>query len=160
MGYHVTILRSQNGQISPISKSEIESLIGSFPGSNIAPDKRNKDILNIVISKGGKEVSWLTFDDGELWTKNPEGEEIQVMIDIASQLGARVRGDEFETYISPSETYFDQYDLIEKQKAEAEQADFFRSEAHTNLNIKRAIILIFMVVAGIAFVIGKMFEAR
>lgn len=161
MGYHVSILRrTRDGQPHPITKSEIESFIHSLPGSSIHPDERNKNILNIVISKSGKEVSWLTFsDDGELWAKNPEEAEIQVMIDIASQLGARVRGDEYETYISPSETYFDKNDLVEKEKAEAESVELLRSAGHTQLNIKRAIILIFIVLGGIAFIIGKMFEA-
>lgn len=161
MGYHVSILRrTRDGQLHPITKSEIESLIESLPGSSIHPDVRNKNILNIVISKGGKEVSWLTFNnEGELWAKNPEEAEIQVMIDIASQLGARVRGDDFETYISPSKTYFDKNDLNEKEKAEAESVELLRSAGQTQLNIKRAIILFFIVLGAIAFIIGKLFEA-
>lgn len=51
MGYHVTILRTRDGQLNPITKSEIESLLRSLPGSTINPDTRNNDVLNIVIKK-------------------------------------------------------------------------------------------------------------
>jgi hypothetical protein len=47
----------------------------------------------------------LTWQDGEIWTQNPDDDTFQLMIELAQALGARVRGDELETYRSVSETY-------------------------------------------------------
>jgi len=45
------------------------------------------------------------LDEGKLWVKNPSASFLATMIELAEKLSARVRGDEFETYRSPDETY-------------------------------------------------------
>lgn len=82
------------------------------------------------------------------------------MLEIASQLGARVRGDEYETYRSPTETYFDPEDLEEKKKAEKESRALLREEFRLQQKIKWGFILAFLLLAATAFVLGKMFEAH
>ena len=47
----------------------------------------------------------LIWKNGEIWTKNPDRETLQVMLDLAERLKARVRGDELETYRTPEEIY-------------------------------------------------------
>jgi hypothetical protein len=47
---------------------------------------------------------WLTYGQGEVVVKNPDEPTIAKMIAIAGQLGARVEGDDGETYGEPGET--------------------------------------------------------
>lgn len=155
MGYHVAILRTRNGQTIPITKSEVDSLVASLPGSRIQLDERNKNVLNVVITKDGKDVSWLAFQDGKLWTKNPEDNEIQVMIDIAKQLGARVRGDEFETFHTPTETFSHPDDKLNIQRAEESAKQIRKTARSKQLRLNLALILIFLLLAGVATYYSK-----
>lgn len=82
------------------------------------------------------------------------------MLEIASRLGARVRGDEYETYRSLTETYFDPEDLEEKKKAEEESRELLRKEFRLQQKIKWGLILAFLLLAAITFAIGKMFETH
>lgn len=155
MGYHVTILRTQNGRSVPITRTEVDSLLASLPGSRIHPDERNEDVLNVVIAKDGKDVSWLAFRDGELWTKNPEDDEIQVMIDIATRLGARVRGDEFETFRTPTETFFHPDDKHDIQRAEESTKQLRKAAQRRQWILNLLLILIFLLLAGVANYLSK-----
>lgn len=155
MGYHVAILRTRNGQRIPITENEVDSLVASLSGSRIKLDERNKNVLNVVIAKDGKDVSWLAFQDGRLWTKNPEENEIQVMIDIAKQLDARVRGDEFETFRTPTETFPHPDDRLDIQRAEESAKRLRKTARSKQLRLNLALILIFLLLAGLATFYSK-----
>jgi hypothetical protein len=45
------------------------------------------------------------FSEGELWTSNPSMPLLEPMIELAGYLGARVRGDELETYRTVDDRY-------------------------------------------------------
>lgn len=94
LGYHVTIIRTEAGGVSPLSKSEIDEAVGQSTG----------------LSFDGKSVFrrgefFLAYADGELWLKNPAAQDLEDMLAMAGRLAARVRGDDLETYRSVTETY-------------------------------------------------------
>ncbi len=101
MSYHVTILRTAGEQQVSISLDEAKTAISEIPGWEYLA---GKDVA-FVFSQAGKEIACLWYQDGELWAKNPEQEAIARMVALAEKLDARVRGDEYETYTSPTETY-------------------------------------------------------
>jgi hypothetical protein len=65
----------------------------------------SQDTLELAFSTTAGSKVLLIWQDGEIWTRNPELETLTEMIVLAHRLQARVRGDEFETYRSPGDTY-------------------------------------------------------
>ena len=87
---------------------------------------RNLPELRVNVDEGTAEYfadgirrATLVWNDGEIWTKVPEADVIAVMLRLAEPLKARVRGDEFETYRSPTETYIHPDDKEAAENAEA-----------------------------------------
>lgn len=102
MGYHVAIVRT--GTNSGITPAEVESLGQRFGCALVRNDVG--DVTQASCGIDSEELV-LFFDDGELWTKNPNEHVISRMIEIANVFGAgaRVRGDEGETYKTPLRSY-------------------------------------------------------
>lgn len=116
MGYHVGIVRTKKPHdTSSIEVGEIVSVVQRQFGFEIEYDKSG-GVRQLSRTADGEDVV-LFYDDGELWTKNPEDNALQLMIEIANALGngARVRGDEGETYRSVTETYTHQDDVSEAE---------------------------------------------
>jgi hypothetical protein len=103
MSYHVTILRTRAGVAHPLSREEVLAAASARP--EVRCDLSSDDGLTVVLKAADPESPVLWFRDGELWTKNPDEETLAFMVSFASELGARVRGDEFETYRTVDETY-------------------------------------------------------
>ncbi len=99
---------------------------------------------------------WL--ENGELWAKTPGTDALQLMIDLADRLGARVRGDEFETYRSVDDSYFDSSDRAEKEQQERASAELLKVESRHQSRIRLFVVLFFAALGAVAFLIGKMFE--
>lgn len=158
MGYHVQIIRKQRGMPSPISRFEIEELARTTPGLRIEPSSLKAAEFDLVISRGDKDVSRLTLQNGELWTKNPEDDEIEAMLDLAEKLEARVRGDDFETYKNLSETFLHPDDVEEKEIAYKEGDKLSAAQRREQSRIRLFIILLFAILGIAAFYFGKMFE--
>jgi hypothetical protein len=89
MGYHVTILRTTNGQPQLIARSELDALVASSPDCSLRTDGLGK--LELVAARDGADVLRLYFQNGELWTKNPDEAGLQMMLDIANRLAGRPR---------------------------------------------------------------------
>jgi hypothetical protein len=115
MGYHVTILRTENGQPRLIARAELDALVASSPDYRLRSDSLGK--LELVAARDGAEVLRLYFQNGALWTKNPDEASLQIMLNIADQLGARVRGDELETYRTLDDTFIHPDDQAEHDRA-------------------------------------------
>ena len=64
-----------------------------------------KQSSSVTLSDSDNGDIRLWLQDGELWTKSPDERCIAAMIGLANLLEARVRGDELETYRTPTETY-------------------------------------------------------
>ncbi|HBF11829.1 MAG TPA: hypothetical protein DDW49_00315 [Deltaproteobacteria bacterium] len=102
MSYLVRILRTKGKNQEPISRTEVEKAVGFIPSLKIrqAPN----ECLEILFMDDDQEAV-LMWKDGEILVKNPEREMLQVMLDLATKLNARVRGDELETYRTPEQTF-------------------------------------------------------
>ena len=104
MGYHVAIVRT-GAQGKAINQDELVTVIGGQFGFEIERD--NSGVITQAFREiSGEEVLFF-FDGTELWTKNPTETVLKIMIEIANALGngARVRGDEGETYESITKTF-------------------------------------------------------
>ena len=115
MSYHVTILRTKNGKQDAISSSEVEDAVAAMDELKMKP--RTHGRFEISPSMHGGQDTLLIWQDGEIWTKNPDDKTIQMMLNLAKRLGARVRGDEFETYKTPHESYQHPDDLASIQSS-------------------------------------------
>lgn len=127
MGYHVSIVRTNGGKGNPITEQEVIDFASKSPGFRIEhPPTPKGQCTVLVYSRDGQDVCGLQLDerDGVLWTKNPEDAELEVMLSIAAALGARVKGDENETYKTISDTYVHPDDQADREAASAEDARF------------------------------------
>lgn len=119
MGYHVAILRT-GLQNKSVHQEEIVSVVGGQFGFDLERDDSGS-IKQVSRDYSGEEVL-LFYDEPELWAKNPTDTVLRVMIEIAMALGngARVRGDEGETYESVTKTYIhaDDIHIHEEEKSQ------------------------------------------
>ena len=93
MGYHVTILRptghpNQSITISDLQSDSVENLGWRYVTENDSVSLKN----------GQDPTQTLYLSEGTLWTSNPTEAALRRMVELAEVLGARVRGDELETY--------------------------------------------------------------
>lgn len=151
MGYHVTILRSSQGKQLPISLSEAVSAAESIEGWTYTETPPTFEYSRAE----GTCALW--YQDGELWTKNPEEWVINAMLVMAKRLKARVRGDEWETYDN-DKTYHHPDDIALRAEAETKSNALLSSELKKQRLIRNAIIGFFVVLGIIGFLIGKWFE--
>ncbi|AKU21531.1 hypothetical protein [Massilia sp. NR 4-1] len=122
MGYHVTILRTIDGQLHPLSREEIHAAVAGMDGK-LAAEHREGGELRLYRPLQGRASEIMILQDGELWAKNPGKAFLALMLELASKLEARVRGDELETYRTPDLTYAhpDDLPLIEAARVESRQ---------------------------------------
>jgi len=149
MGYHVTILRTRGEQAIPITLEEAAAIGTSVPGW------RYDEKHHALVSTDSHDSLVLWHSDGELWTKNPEGDAIAKMLVVAGRLGARVRGEEFETYRTPDETYTHPDDAARKSRTEKESRassrHFRRRQWLFNAILIGAFLLIIFILKRIGF---------
>jgi len=115
MGYHVSILRT-GGTNKEISEEEIVSVVQGKFGFILERDKTGS-IKQAFREIAGEEIV-LYYDQIELWAKDPSDTALKIMIDLAGALGngARVRGDEGETYKSLTSTYYHEDDACLREQ--------------------------------------------
>lgn len=118
MGYHVSIIRTVEGRGIPIRPEELRALARSHEGLRLDEDPGGA--VRLGLADGGEAGPELVLQGGELWTKTPDRPTLAWMIELATELGARVRGDELETYRSPDETYLHPDDRREREGAQLE----------------------------------------
>jgi hypothetical protein len=152
MGYHVTILRTDNLKQLPISLPEIASATGEIPGWRYRESPPGCEF------HGPEGVCTLAYQDGELWTKNPEAWELGVMVALAGRLGARVRGDEWETYDETGNAFLHSDDAALRKEGEARTTDLLARSMREQRTIRNAIVGFFVFLGIVAYFIGKSFE--
>ena len=102
MGYHITILRSDGARQIPIAEPEMLELLRSRPDLSF----REAEAGHIEFGPADRPAApLLVWQNGEIWTDGPDEATLSLMLELAERLGARVRGDELETYRTPTETY-------------------------------------------------------
>ena len=86
--------------------------------------------------------------------------DIPALLELARELGARVRGDEFETYATPDQTYAHPDDRRLAELARADSAKLLADNLAEQKRIRNGIFVFFAVLGAIGFLIGKWFEGR
>ncbi len=110
MGQHVEILRDGRKD-SAIDEDEIEEVIGGQFGFRI--ERNSRGMIAQARKKTARGEIVLVYEPpAVLWIKDPDRDTLQLLIDIAGALrrGARVRGDEYETYLTVDQTYTHPHD--------------------------------------------------
>ncbi|MDO8774196.1 MAG: hypothetical protein Q7K57_36885 [Burkholderiaceae bacterium] len=153
MGYHLSILRSNQGKQIPISLSEAVSIAQELEGWSYS---ENPPTFEYSCNEG---TCTLWYQDGELWTKNPQEWELDVMLALASRLEARVRGDEWETYGAGS-TFLHPDDVSLRVEAEAISKRLLSREIKQQTLICNVIVGFFVALGAVAFFVGKWLEQR
>lgn len=100
MGYNVSIIKTASGRRQRFSEQDFIAFAMKFPEWSY--DSSSQTLLKKM---GEGEGFWLDTSPLELTAKEPNDVQLQLMIEIAQALGGRVRGDELETYLTPTETY-------------------------------------------------------
>lgn len=155
MGYHVTILRTKGGEQDPITWDEVARALATMDG-RLAQHTREPGALELHAPGGGEESEVLFFDDGELWTKNPGEDFTALMIELADKMGARVRGDEYETYRTLDDPYThpDDEAIVRQMQEESAKRDAKRNRWKTGVMAFR-ILAVVGLVAGLAMRLAK-----
>ena len=137
MSYHVTIIRTTGARLVPIEREElIEAVIA---GAELMVDQSKGDSLEITTAENKPDGPLLIWQKGEVWTKNPDAKTLQLMLNLAERLGARVRGDELETYITPEETYIHPEDKRAAEEAKRLTVDIVRRTRRRQWTVNIAI---------------------
>jgi hypothetical protein len=145
MAYLISIVRTEHGKPARITRAEIERFVATSPQFRLVSSAA--DGVDLVCSPQGRETLRLALQNGELVTNSPTDDQIQVMLDIANNLNARVRDESLETYRAPNDTYVHPDDLPQLRIARAEDA---RVARRSDLGK----ILYFVILAGICILIG------
>lgn len=154
MGYHVTILRTAQGTQIPISLEEAVSATSSIDGWRYLESTE-------TFKFQGKEGSCtLWYQDGELWTKNPEEWQLGVMVALAKRLNARVRDDEWETYDSTGNAFQHPDDIPLRKKAEARSKALLARSMQEQRFIRNAIVGFFVALGVVGYFVGKWLEQQ
>ncbi len=150
MGYHLTVLKTEQGKPVPVSRNQVEGLIESRNDLAFKPD--DAGCLLITKPAFGDASPLLVWQNGEIWTDNADRNTLDLLLGIAEKLNARVRGDELETYATCDETYIHQDDKAQYDR-------ITRSRKHLKIkHICQKIVLRIAVVAFFIFLIltGKL----
>jgi hypothetical protein len=154
MGYHLTILRTSSGGQIPIGLAEAKkaaSGLGEWTFTESPPTFELK-------RENGSCTLW--YQEGEFWAKTPEPWEIGKMIALADKLGARVRGDEYETYSSSESSYVHPDDAALRKVDEAKSLAMLRRDPLGPYWMRVYIISFFVVLGLAAYLVGKWFERQ
>ncbi|MCK4706406.1 MAG: hypothetical protein KAT90_13075 [Gammaproteobacteria bacterium] len=106
---------------------------------------------NTVLRNGGV---FLAFNNGELWLKNPEPTDLNNMLMLANEMGARVRGDEFETYESVNKTFVHPDDVELISSAQQEFKELKRSAKNRTYLLNAKIFSFFVLLILVFYTLG------
>jgi len=154
MSYHVTILRTANGKAVPIELEAAVATAGMLEGWRYVAQDRSFHMQR------GEDALALWYQDGELWTSNPEEWALDAMIAFAKPLEARVRGDEFETYETAARTYEHPDDLTSRRDSQRESKALLAASLREQRMIRRGIVGFFVALGTAGFFIGRSFERK
>lgn len=154
MGYHVTILRTSQGIQLPISLEEAVSVASHIDGWRYYESPPTFEFHG----KPGSCTLW--YQDGEIWAKNPEEWQLDVMVALAERLNARVRGDEWETYDSADKTFQHPDDIPLRKAAEARAKILLTRSTQEQRLIRNTIVGFFLVLGVTGYFVGKWLEQQ
>ena len=153
MSYHVSIIRTNAGRPEPIAQEEVVKAIANDKAFAIVEKQDELMEIELVDKAGAGKV--LVWQDGEIWTKNPDPETLQAMLELAKLLKARVRGDEFETYRTVDDTFIHPDDKPALARAQAATSDVVRTTRKRKWLMNSAIIAFFFLAAALVTYCGQ-----
>ncbi len=145
MGYHVAIIRTSGEENDSITLAELQDHSARNSDWTLETTESHP---SYTYTGATPLTCWLT--DGELWTTNPDEEGLKIMLGLASDLGARVRGDEFETYNDDLTTYNHPDDVKAKGQAAESGEELMRKARKRQWKLNLSIASFFIVIALIA----------
>jgi hypothetical protein len=116
MGYNLYVTRRKDhwDEAGPrITEDEWRSLVERDP--ELAFTDPENPLMATWIGPSCYPQPWFDYFDGCIDTKNPDPPMIEKMLRIASELGAKVQGDDGEVYRSPTEYLFDEETRLRRQ---------------------------------------------
>lgn len=152
MAYHVTILRTERGVQIPITREEVRKISSTRPELTIDESHPERLILTRTVPNREDVLVW---QDGNIWAVNPDKDLLQFMIDLAADLGARVRGDEFETYSSPERSYRHPDDRGEEKEADRLTQQLIRRRTKSQILLNLSIVAFFAILVGIVSCLSR-----
>ncbi len=114
MGYDLHITRAEswiNSEETPISLDEWREYVNNDPEIKIDPVNNHRDDELIVLWFGEDGIynelddRWFCWNEGQIYTKNPDNAAMRNMIQIANTLNAKLQGDEDEEYHANGEIW-------------------------------------------------------
>lgn len=146
-------MRTRQGKEDPIGGDEVRRLVEQLDGARVEPCSLKDGELDLVLSRDNGLEYRFVLQRGELWTSNPEDGEIRAMLDIAERL--RVRGDELETFRTPTETYFHPDDRSALAAAEESVKRLKQAVRRRQWTLNLGLILFFATLASLAMYFSK-----
>ena len=148
MGYHVHIVRTSaedEGRSSNITPTEISSAAQEL---GFSVQYGEPGVIDLISKTVEAEEVTLFVDNSSLWTKNPSDLFLEQMLEVAKAIGegARVRGDEGETYTDKDITYTHPHDIAANAAAVPRQINW--ATLIPSLIQKGLIILVIIMVAA------------
>ena len=154
MAYHVTILRTAKERQLPISLEEVVLATSSIDWWHYLESPPTFEFHR------EEDSCTLWYQNGELWTKNPEEWQLGVMVALAKRLNARVRGGEWETYDETGNALQHPDDIPLRKEGETRSADLLANSMQEQRLIRNAIVGFFVVLGVVGFFVGNWFERQ
>jgi hypothetical protein len=100
MGYDVSVIRTVSGRRQRFSVDDFSTLARNYP-------EWSYDSASETLERrsGDEQGFWMSASAMELTAKEPTERQIELTLEVAHALGARVRGDNLETYRTPTDTF-------------------------------------------------------
>jgi predicted Zn-dependent protease len=147
MTYRISIIRS-----SQKDRLSFEEIIDTISGLAGFKTNLNGEPPSVTLLRAGgleTELFWNAVECS-LFTLKPETDIIAAMIKLAGTLGGRVRGQNFESYTTPFETYVHPEDSDSARRTEQQAAQQRRKNVRRALLSKLAVpVLLVATVAGL-----------
>ena len=101
------VLGPSPSRLNPIRLEQLEALAARRKDVALriadTGSRGKKDV--VVIDPSGQVPGKLLFIDGRLQSRDPEQKTVEWMLELASELGGRVKDNTLRTYRSPNETF-------------------------------------------------------
>jgi len=151
MSNHLSIVRSKGGADITIPLADLRRLVLAHPQCQL---KTNPDGSANLIAQSSEGVFQVYWSPNHLWAERLDERFINPLIEIATLLGARVRGDESESYRSRDDTYIHPDDAAAVAANKTESAG--RDRRRMYWNVARIAILAILA----ALMIKELFSSR
>jgi len=148
MGYHLNLVSNDTQRDDGFVIGEIREQLAQ---SDVFGVERDRDGY-MIVSKDSDNDFAAFFSNGYVFITQTTEKDIKLFLELGEILNARVRGDEGETYKTPTKTYIHKNDKHEEEideelRREIRSAEIFNTTTR-----------VIQIVLGIAFVIALVYD--